>query len=138
MAVPDLAWPRSFWSASSRHTDEKAGVTVVALAFLLLACGPPAPAEPDVAATPVIEPSSGLSFDEALSIAHEAAPEADGYRLTSADYKFWGPEQEHIGVPADRWTWTIVFRAMDGSGRGTVVQLDYVDGTVYSVLNGIE
>lgn len=84
------------------------------------------------------EPSSGLTVDEAVSIARDAAPQADGYRMASAAYTFPAPGQEHIGVPADRSIWTIAFEAMDGSGQGTVVQLDYVDGTVYSILNGIE
>jgi len=42
------------------------------------------------------------------------------------------------GVPGDRWVWYIVLSNLGPlSGEGTFVILDYVDGTIYEVVDVI-
>ena len=85
-------------------------------------------------------PSAPLSRDAAVALARAAAPQSAQHPVTVAEA---GPARDFAsagmeGVPGDRWVWYIVLSNLGPlSGEGTFVILDYVDGTIYEVVDVI-
>jgi hypothetical protein len=127
---------------------------VVAVAVIGTGRGnPPSGAGPSEATftTPPPEPSApqspagGLTREEAIAVAREAAPQAADYpEVIRADAGPFGTQLvdslEYTERPApDRWVWVIML--CDGcgplAGHSTLVILDYLDGRIYLVADFI-
>ena len=115
-----------------------------ALAVLLSACFGPAEFQTggplDPVGTPIFAPSPGITLDEALAAAHEAAPQTADYQVLVHEYvPAAETHQAHMAldVPPDRWVWYLFFREPGGSSLVSVI-VDYLDGTVLEVAEGIE
>lgn len=90
--------------------------------------------------------SSGLSEDDAVSIARDAAPIAANGEVRSVQA---GPLSEVFpsrdlfdwsrNLAADRWVWMVflVNTTALGDEDGAIVFIDYYDGTVYEVMEGV-
>jgi hypothetical protein len=115
-----------------------------ALAVLLCACFGPAPFQTggplEPIGTPLFAPSPGITFDEALAAAREAAPQTADYQVAVHEYLPAAELHESLmamDVPPDRWVWYLFFTEPGGSSLVAVI-VDYLDGTVLEVSEGIE
>jgi len=107
------------------------------------ASGQPVPSAAPM--TPAPSLLSGLTELEAIAAARAAAPHAADRRVVSAkagpvgqlmrpieEYEFSSP------LEPDRWVWVIAIVSGDGwDGEATLVVIDYLDGRVYLVFNGM-
>lgn len=155
------------WSSATTvpvHAPRVRGVKALGIGLMLLvlalaACtaSPLAPtsasqpasetARPSALATPALPSASdGLSEEDAVSIAREAAPIAANGDVRSAQAGPLGevfPSRDLFDwsrdLPADRWVWMVflVNTTAAGDEDGAIVILDYRDGTVYKVMEGI-
>jgi hypothetical protein len=104
-------------------------------------------AQPSALASPAPPSASdGLSEDDAVAIAREAAPIAADGEARSAQAGPLGevfPSRDLFdwsrNLPADRWVWMVflVNTTAGGDEEGAIVILDYHDGTVYKVMEGL-
>jgi hypothetical protein len=129
------------------------------LALVLAACAAPSRGQPSASrpASETAQPSAlaspappsasdGLSEDDAVAIAREAAPIAANGEARSAQAGPLGevfPSRDLFdwsrNLPADRWVWMVFLMNATAGGdeEGAIVILDYHDGTVYKVMEGI-
>jgi hypothetical protein len=98
------------------------------------------------APTPGEPPAGGLMAAEAVEIARTAAPHrAANARVTAGAVQFGGQLHQTLGfsdlnpAPApDDWLWFVQLEeGLLGHGEGTVVIIDYFDGTVLGVTEWI-
>jgi hypothetical protein len=89
-------------------------------------------------------PSGGMSRDEAVDIAREAVPQADGWDVLAAEagpvnrFDYLAGQAFISAVPADRWVWVIDLGSGPPLGaEGSWVVIDYLDGRVYGVVDWI-
>ena len=108
------------------------------LAVLLTSFQTGGPVDPS--GTPIFAPSPGITFDEALAAAHDAAPQTADWQVVVHEYVPAGELHEQfmaLDDPPGRWVWDLVFNEPGGSNLAIVI-VDYLDGTVHEVIEGIE
>ena len=103
---------------------------------------PAAATEPSAASTSPLP--VGLTQEQAIGIARSAAPQASMWPMlvstagTAAELLHpEGGYRVAQGLAHDRWVWVVVLgNAGTGlDGAGVIVVIDYIDGTVYEVVD---
>ncbi len=95
-------------------------------------------------AAPTWSPAAGgLSEEEAVGVARAAGPLAAAGRLANAEA---GPLGEVFtarnefdwsrDLPPDKWVW-VIYLVAENEEDGSLVFVDYIDGTVYGIVDGI-
>jgi hypothetical protein len=87
--------------------------------------------------TPVPAPTGGVSRDEALQAAHDAFPEAENWEVAVGAGQVaqmvpgWDSYDWLRGLDPGHWVWQVFLSHGD---RGAVVVIDFIDGSVYGVV----
>jgi hypothetical protein len=101
-------------------------------------------AQPTPAPSTAISPNLGMTEELAVAAARAAAPQAAEYpvivaKAGSAEELLYaeGGYQIAPGLPRDRWVWVVILGDTRGplDADGSIVVIDFIDGTIYEVVD---